>query len=90
MHLLPPAVAVPVALLRRCSRARYGFCRTDAKTADHFFTGFPSYWNIVAFYLYVLGWPPAVNAAIVRRLRGRRLRADPLRLPVAHDDAPRR
>ena len=25
---------------------------TDAKTDDHFFTGFPSYWNIVALYLY--------------------------------------
>jgi phosphatidylcholine synthase len=43
----------------------YGFCRTDAKTADHYFTGFPSYWNIVAFYLYALGWPPALNAAVV-------------------------
>src|SRR5688572_6621893 len=27
----------------------YGFNRADAKTADHFFTGFPSYWNIVVF-----------------------------------------
>jgi phosphatidylcholine synthase len=41
----------------------YGFSRKDAKTPDHFFTGFPSYWNIVAFYLYTLGWSPAVNAA---------------------------
>ena len=40
----------------------YGFSQTTAKTADHFFTGFPSYWNIVAFYLYALGWSPAVNA----------------------------
>ena len=32
----------------------YGFCQTEAKTADHFFTGFPSYWNIVVFYLYTL------------------------------------
>src|SRR5690348_2373517 len=35
----------------------YGFNRTDAKTSDHFFTGFPSYWNVVAFYLLVAGWP---------------------------------
>src|SRR5262249_9521230 len=40
----------------------YGFSQTTAKTADHFFTGFPSYWNIVVFYLYALGWTPAVNA----------------------------
>jgi phosphatidylcholine synthase len=32
----------------------YQFCRVDAKTDDHFFLGFPSYWNIVAFYVVVL------------------------------------
>jgi phosphatidylcholine synthase len=35
----------------------YGFSRVDAKTPDGFFLGFPSYWNVVAFYLYLL-WPP--------------------------------
>lgn len=30
----------------------YGFSQVDAKTDDGFFLGFPSYWNIVAFYLY--------------------------------------
>ena len=45
----------------------YGFSRADAKVRDgeHFFTGFPSYWNIVAFYLYVLHLPPVVNAAVL-------------------------
>jgi phosphatidylcholine synthase len=62
--LLPARLAVPIALCPVLASA-YGFCRTDAKTSDHFFTGFPSYWNIVAFYLYMLGWPPALNAAIV-------------------------
>ena len=32
----------------------YGFCQVHAKTADGYFLGFPSYWNLVAFYLYVL------------------------------------
>lgn len=32
----------------------YQFCRSDAKTDDHFFLGFPSYWNIAAFYVIVL------------------------------------
>jgi phosphatidylcholine synthase len=32
----------------------YGFSQVSAKTGDGFFLGFPSYWNIVAFYLYVL------------------------------------
>lgn len=31
----------------------YQFCRVDAKTDDHFFLGFPSYWNVVAFYVIV-------------------------------------
>jgi phosphatidylcholine synthase len=43
----------------------YGFVSEDAKTEDHFFTGFPSYWNIVALYLVVLGLPPVVNAAVL-------------------------
>lgn len=43
----------------------YGFCQVPAKTADGFFVGFPSYWNIVAFYLYVLRVPPPAAAVIV-------------------------
>jgi phosphatidylcholine synthase len=35
----------------------YGFCQTNAKTADGYFLGFPSLWNVVAFYLYLLAWP---------------------------------
>jgi phosphatidylcholine synthase len=43
----------------------YGFARADAKTSDHFFTGFPSYWNIVAFYLFTGGLQPTVNATVL-------------------------
>lgn len=32
----------------------YGFCQVSAKTEDGYFLGFPSYWNLVAFYLYLL------------------------------------
>jgi phosphatidylcholine synthase len=32
----------------------YWFCQVQAKTDDGYFLGFPAYWNIVAFYLYVL------------------------------------
>jgi phosphatidylcholine synthase len=35
----------------------YGFCQVEAKTDDHYFLGFPSYWNIVAVYLYLLNLP---------------------------------
>jgi phosphatidylcholine synthase len=30
----------------------YQFTQEDAKTNDHFFKGFPSYWNIAVFYLF--------------------------------------
>jgi phosphatidylcholine synthase len=39
----------------------YGFAQADAKTADYFFKGFPSYWNVVVFYLYALGTPTWFN-----------------------------
>lgn len=46
----------------------YRFCHADAKTADHFFTGFPSYWNIIAFYFYVFeissGWGALITATL--------------------------
>jgi phosphatidylcholine synthase len=62
--LVPGPWAIPVASLMLLASA-YGFNRTDAKTSDHFFTGWPSYWNVVTFYLLVLGWPPLVNAAVL-------------------------
>ena len=43
----------------------YQFCRVDAKTDDHFFLGFPSYWNVVAFYVIVLDLGPAVVSAVI-------------------------
>lgn len=43
----------------------YGFSQTSAKTDDGFFLGFPSYWNIVAFYLYMLRLPSAVSLALI-------------------------
>ena len=45
----------------------YGFSQTSAKVAstDHFFTGFPSYWNIVVAYLYMLRLAPLTNAIIL-------------------------
>ncbi len=43
----------------------YQFCRTDAKTEDHFFLGFPSYWNVLAFYVIVLDVPPTATAVLV-------------------------
>lgn len=46
----------------------FGFSRVDAKTADHLFTGFPSYWNIVVFYLLLAGLSPEFNGALLLAL----------------------
>lgn len=46
----------------------YGFVAPDAKSDDHFFTGFPSYWNIVVLYLLLFKVPPAVNAIVLLAL----------------------
>ena len=62
--IVPPAWTLPVAAAMLLSSG-YGFNRDDAKTADHFFTGFPSYWNIVVWYLLVARWALVVNAAIL-------------------------
>jgi phosphatidylcholine synthase len=43
----------------------YGFSQVNAKTDDGFFLGFPSCWNIVAFYLYVLHPPVRVSAPVI-------------------------
>ena len=62
-QLLPAPVewVLVVALVA----SAYGFCQVPAKTTDGYFVGFPSYWNIVAFYLYELAIPSWIAAAIV-------------------------
>ena len=63
-ELVPVPFPVCAALLLASA---YGFGQADAKvkTGDHFFTGFPSYWNIVVVYLYVWQLAPTVNAVIL-------------------------
>jgi phosphatidylcholine synthase len=57
----PPAHAHWVAAAPLLASA-YGFCRSDAKTEDHYFRGFPSYWNVVALYAYALELSPTTTA----------------------------
>lgn len=51
-QLVPESAAV--ILLLPLLASAYGFCQSAAKTDDGYFLGFPSYWNLVAFYLYAL------------------------------------
>jgi phosphatidylcholine synthase len=67
--LLPPDDALWLAMFPLLASA-YGFSQKNAKTADNFFLGFPSYWNIVVFYLYVLGTPHWLNAFLLIALAG--------------------
>ncbi|MGI3782675.1 MAG: CDP-alcohol phosphatidyltransferase family protein [Janthinobacterium lividum] len=54
-------VLAALPLLASCIQ----FCRRDAKTEDHYFLGFPSYWNVVAFYAVVLDLSPTAVAAVL-------------------------
>ena len=67
--LLPDGWGLPVGGFVLLASA-YGFGQAEAKvaTTDHFFTGFPSYWNIVAFYLYAWRLPALVNLLLLSAL----------------------
>ncbi len=63
-HLLPAWGSLWILTLPLLASA-YRFCHASAKTPDHFFTGFPSYWNIVAFYFYTWKTPLWFNATFI-------------------------
>jgi phosphatidylcholine synthase len=64
--LVESSIVFPVCAAMLMSSA-YGFAHAAAKidVGDHFFTGFPSYWNIVVVYMYVLQLPQTVNAIVL-------------------------
>jgi phosphatidylcholine synthase len=64
-HYLPSGTAGTMIATIPLLASSYQFCRIDAKTDDHYFLGFPSYWNIVAFYAVVLQLSPAVVTVIL-------------------------
>ena len=53
--LSPAWVALPALA------SAFGFSQKDAKTDDNFFLGWPSYWNVLAFYLWLLDLSPAAG-----------------------------
>lgn len=61
-----PGAAAPWIGVAVLVASGYGFSHSAAKveTTDYFFTGFPSYWNIVALYMVALRLPAWLNAAI--------------------------
>ena len=74
-------VIVPVVFLARCGAiesvwvaaapvlaSAYGFSQADAKTEDHFFVGFPSYWNVLAIYVWWFDFGTAATASLLLAL----------------------
>ena len=61
---VPEAWALPLAAAIQLS-SLYLFARTDMKSADNYFRGFPALWNVVAFYLFAAQASPEVGAGVV-------------------------
>ena len=66
-NLLPASATIAgVAMVVLASA--FQFCQSDAKTDDHTFKGFPSYWNVVVFYLFVFDANPWINFWVIATL----------------------
>lgn len=62
--LMPTQVAFWIGLVITIASALY-FADTRMKTADNWFRGFPSLWNVLVFYLFVFKPHAYANAAIL-------------------------
>jgi phosphatidylcholine synthase len=58
-YLHPGVGALPILA------SAYGFAQQEAKTDDDFFLGFPSYWNVVALYVWLLDVTPLTATLVV-------------------------
>ena len=54
-------LSVALILIVSC----YTFANTKVKTKDFFFRGFPAVWNIVIFYLFVIGSSQLTNFLVI-------------------------
>lgn len=64
-EILPTSRLALVGVLTILLASAYQFSVTDAKTEDHYFKGFPSYWNIAVFYMFLLNLNPWVNFGVI-------------------------
>ncbi len=62
---LLPIEARLVCIMAITFSSAYQFSQIDAKTKDHFFKGFPSYWNIAVFYLFFWQMDAWINFGIL-------------------------
>lgn len=62
--VLPESTRLFMACLILITSA-YQFTQSDAKTDDHHFKGFPSYWNVVALYMLIMNLNEWLNFAFL-------------------------
>lgn len=67
LELIPNSVFIWAPILMASA---LGFANVAAKTEDDYFLGFPSYWNLIAIYLYFLHFPLWLNSLLVLALAG--------------------
>jgi phosphatidylcholine synthase len=65
--LLPPSLGAAAGIAIVMTGAIY-FSDRRMKTADNYFRGFPTLWNVVAFYLFILKPAPWLVASLVALL----------------------
>ena len=65
--MLPSGYALSIVTAIIITSA-YQFCQADAKTPDHFFKGFPCYWNIAVFYMFLFNTSMNFNATLLTLL----------------------
>jgi phosphatidylcholine synthase len=65
--LLPPWLGAPAGVIIVMTGAIY-FADRRMKTEDNYFRGFPTLWNVVAFYLFVLKPAPWLAAGLIALL----------------------
>lgn len=65
---LLPASATIAGIAMVVLASAFQFCQADAKTDDYTFKGFPSYWNVVVFYLFMFNANHWVNFWVIATL----------------------
>jgi phosphatidylcholine synthase len=63
-RLLMPVAAPILGIGIAVSGALY-FADRRMKSDDNHFRGFPGLWNVAAFYLFLLHWPPALSSLAI-------------------------
>lgn len=62
--MLPTSYALWIVIAITITSS-YQFCQAEAKTPDHFFKGFPCYWNFAVFYMFLFNTSMTMNTWIL-------------------------